>query len=153
MQAANFCSKHGGEEAQSGQLICSLPDVSVETHPSTNLTAAWLPALPSLQVRLSLKLRSIRKSQLGASKIRRRFFVHTERRKSGAPRAATRLDLHQSQQITSHASQLQPCRPAEPAPYDRSTRIESQYRRHLWGVKSFPEQIRDSSGNRCNPLI
>jgi hypothetical protein len=40
MQAANFCSKHGGEEAQSGQLICSLPDGSVETHPSTNLTAA-----------------------------------------------------------------------------------------------------------------
>jgi hypothetical protein len=104
MQAANFCSKHGGEEAQSGQLICSLPDVSVETHPSTNLTAAWLPALPSLQVRLSLKLRSIRKSQLGASKIRRRLFVHTERRKSGALRAATRLDLHQSHKITSLAS-------------------------------------------------
>ena len=106
MQVANFCSKHGGEEAQSGQLICSLPGVSVETHLSTNLTAAWLSALTPPQLRLSLKLRSIRKSQLGASKIRRRFFVHTERRKSGALRAATRLDLHQNHKITSRGSQI-----------------------------------------------
>ena len=45
MQGANFCPKHGGEEAQSGQRICSLPGVSVETHLSINLTAVWLSAL------------------------------------------------------------------------------------------------------------
>ena len=81
MQGANFCPKHGGEEAQSGQLICSLPGVSVETHLSTNLTAAWLSALTPPQLRLSLKLRSIRKSQLGALQNQEAPFVHTKRRK------------------------------------------------------------------------
>jgi hypothetical protein len=42
-----------------------------------------------------------RSSAASASKIGRRFFVHTERRKSGALRAATRLDLHQSHKLAS----------------------------------------------------
>jgi hypothetical protein len=41
--------------------------VCLSRHLSTNLTAAWLYALTPPQLRLSLKLRSIRKSQLGAS--------------------------------------------------------------------------------------
>jgi hypothetical protein len=46
-----------------------------------NLTAAWLSALTPPKLRLSFKLRSIRKSRLGASKIRRRLFVHAEHKK------------------------------------------------------------------------
>jgi hypothetical protein len=40
-----------------------------------------------------------RSSAASTSKIGRRFFVHTERRKSGALRAATRLDLHPSHKL------------------------------------------------------
>jgi hypothetical protein len=65
--------------------------MSVETHLSINLTAAWLSALTPPQLRLSLKLQSIRKSQLGASKIRGAFLFTLSAEKAAlfVPRRAS----------------------------------------------------------------
>ena len=62
MQVTNFCSEHDREEAQSGWLICSPLGVSVETHLSTNLTAALLFAIDATSAgALRLKMRSVQK--------------------------------------------------------------------------------------------
>jgi hypothetical protein len=85
MQVTNFCSEHGGEEAQSGRFICSLLGVSVETHLSTNLTAVLLFAIDATSAVAQVEDAKRSKTNSGAFKIRRRLFVDAE---SGALRIA-----------------------------------------------------------------
>jgi hypothetical protein len=102
MQVTNFCSEHGGEEAQSGRFICSLLGVSVETHLSTNLTAVLLFAIDATSAVAQVEDAKRSKANSAPSKSGGTFLFT---RKAALFVSRPCLDRHQSHEITSFASQ------------------------------------------------